>query len=593
MLPTTTRKDTMDVWGTDAGRAARGLMSPSRVERDAAEAAVLGLREAAVPALLALLTTTPVGIEQSAVGRAALLLGALGSRAALPTLQRLVVAGGLRGDDAAFVARAIAELVDGRDAFDDDARAAIEVLAARPEFLVRAFAAVAFGALGDARSKARIAALTRDAEPWVRERATRALVELHDREARARARSVTLDDIRAVVDAAAAEGGALKPWLDDLGDLRRAVRDHAVAMLVRAGPAAVPFLLAKLNQPQARSRIGAAMALGRLQPPEAVAGLLVASTTPALTPEEAELRPVALRALANCLTGVEEGLVSSLLPLSRDADVFVRAASLLCLGRLADRRGLRAVVLAIFEDDAFVVESAAIALSEGMREGDVDLVLPLVKALQQQSAARPAVTEAILIALGRVHLDDAALKVRVRHVVRGLVGGRTASQRKAAIVVLERCFDDDDPPPLPLVDAVLVRVHDEHPDVRVVAASFLARHLPPGFTGAVEVLARGLARGERSLSLLCLEALRRHDTMGGRAVVAACVDVVDETVAAHARRLLAAMTPATTAWEAKPAAAMAGSALPRRVSSTSRVRAVTVTADDTDTTSVTPRFRER
>ncbi|MBM4282287.1 MAG: HEAT repeat domain-containing protein [Deltaproteobacteria bacterium] len=327
--------------------------------------------------------------------------------------------------------------------------------------------------------------------------------------------------------------------------------------MVRAGRPAVPFLIDRLNQPLPRARVAAALALGRLQPPEATGPLLVAATAPAATVDEAELRPVALRALAHCLTGAEQGLSPSLLPLTRDPDRFVRAAALLCLGRLADRAGMRAVALALFDDDPFVVESAAIALSEGVREGDAELVLPLLRALVPSSpprAVRPAVKEAILIALGRIDVLDDALRVRVRHVVRADVDAATASARKAAIVLLERSFAADDPPPLPLVDAVLARTGDAHPDVRVVAASFVARHLPPGMGGAVATLARALARRERALSLLCVEALRRHDTAPARAALLAALRDDDEVVARCARDLYRAFSPTTTTWTFTPRA---------------------------------------
>jgi HEAT repeat protein len=541
-------------------------MSPLRAERDAAEQALVALRAEAVPALVAVLTATPDDVEQAAIGRASLLLGALGARDALPTLCALATGGGLRGDDVAFVARAVAELVGPRDALDPRVRAAVDALAVVDDYAARAFSADALGALGDERSRARVLALAADRDEFVRARAQAVL-----RRSTAPTRRA-LDDVSSLpvasstasssAHAAGAADGPLGPWLDDLGDARRAVRDHAVDALVRAGRAAVPALLARLNQPVTRARTAAAQALGRLQAPEATGPLLVAAAAPAATADEAELRAVSLRALAHCLTGSEAGLAPSLLPLARDPDRFVRAAALLCLGRVADRKGMRAVALALFEDDAFVVESAAIALSEGIREDDGDLAIPLVRALARpalpSSAAAPtttgAVKEAILIALGRLRLDEPALRVRVRHAVRRDVAGTTASTRKAAIVLLERLFDDDDPPPAVLIDAVVFRLHDEHPDVRVVAGSFVARHLPSGMTGVVAALRKVLARRERPVTLLCLEALRRHDTDEAAQALRAHVDDDDVVVAERARALLADFVPASSTWAFSPRA---------------------------------------
>ena len=549
--------------------AALRLTSPLRAERDAGEAALIAAQQGAVPALtfvLAHVVATPVGgIDHSPVARAALILGALKARDAVPALCKVVRAGRLRGDDGAFVARAFAEILDGRDAFDDDVRATIETLASSPDMFTRAYAAEAFGTLGDQRSKARVQALVVDKEQWVRDRAQAVLVRLADVSAKSAADTVSLADFAALVDDATRQGGDLKPWLDDLRDDRRAVRDAAISELIKAGKVAVPSLLDQVNQPNVRARIGAATALGRLQPPEACGPLLIAATASATTADERELRPIALRALANCLTGLEEGLAASIMPLARDADRFTRAAALLCLGRLADRQGMRVVVQAIVEDDPFVVESAAVALSEGVREDDLDLVRPLLVALAKRPAPQPAVKEAILIALSRIAIDDVALRVRARHRVRRDVFGQSASTRKAAIVLLERMYDDADPPPLSVVDDVLSRVQDDHPDVRVVAASFIARHLPPGFSGAPARLSAGLLRHERTVSLLCLEALRRHNADAARAVLETASRNSDDVVAKRARELIADFSPNVSEWRFGDATA---SATPRSTTTT-------------------------
>lgn len=544
--------------------ARKQLASPQKSARDAAEGTLLQARDAAVPHLIDAMLLDDV------IARPALLLMALRARAALPALYTIVERGKASADDLAFVARALAELLEGQDAFDDRARAALEKLAASSDRSTRAFAAQAYGSLGDLRSKARVQSLARDSDAWVREKASAVLSKLAETEAIANESNAPID-FAALVDRSNTEGGALKPFLDDLGDARRPVRAAAVAELVRVGKSAVPFLLDKLNQPNARARISAAIALGQLQNTEAAGPLLVAATAPSSTSEEQELRAVALRSLASCLTGQEEGLAASILPLARDNDRFVRAAALLCLGRLADRQGLHAIVSAILEDDPFVVESAAVALSEGVRESDIEVVLPLLSALDRRagtaskvpapvkSGAGAAVKEAILLALSRVAIDAPALKVRVRHRVRReIVTGTpsTSSSRKAAIALLEKMYDSDnaDPPPVPLVDDVLARLHDDHPEVRVVAASFVRAHLEPGMTGAVAALSQALRRGESTVSLLALEALRRHDTSDARAALeqaaaASPSGAAAESVIQRARELLVGFEPRTTTWQ--------------------------------------------
>jgi HEAT repeat protein len=543
----------------DLRTAAQKLGSPLKAERDAAEAALLAARDGAVPFLIEALEA-PRSPGPSPVARASLLVSALGARDAVPALLTLVERGAL-AEDGPFVARALADLLDGRDAFDDRARAALERLSLDPDRYTRAFAAQAFGSLGDLRSKARVQALAQDPDAWVREKATAVLQKLQETEALARA-DVQPSDFAALVAAATAEGGALKPYLDDLGDPRRAVRDAAVAELVRAGRQAVPFLLEKLNQPQVRARIGAAVALGRLQATDAAGPLLVAATTAApvrpeeTSGEEGELRAVALRSLASCLTGLEEGLAPSLLPLARDRDRFVRAAALLCLGRLADRAGMRAVVEAIVEDDPFVVESAAVALSEGVREEDSALVRPLLRALEPGGGGRPkpAVKEAIFIALSRVAIDDAALRVHVRHRVRRDVHAATSSARKAVVVLLEQLYAPDDPPPLSVVEDVFARLEDDHPEVRVVAASFLRTHLEPGHAGSARRLQKAIGRGELTLSLLGLEALARQRTVEARAALEAARDATgaDNAVREHAASLLTTFVEDGREWTFEP-----------------------------------------
>ena len=96
--------------------AAFGLMSPDRAEREAGESVVIAARSAAVPALIEVLQhaarSAPGGLPHSPVARSALLVGALRARDAVPAMCAVVRAGRLAGDDGAFVARALAEILD-------------------------------------------------------------------------------------------------------------------------------------------------------------------------------------------------------------------------------------------------------------------------------------------------------------------------------------------------------------------------------------------------------------------------------------------------------------------------------------------------
>jgi HEAT repeat protein len=534
---------------SDLAQAGADLLSPQRPVRERAERTLLAAKERCAPHLAsALEQAVRQPTDPGIAGRIALLLGALRARSALPSLL-LAARSELAPDDRALVARALAEIFDGRDAFDDEARAALERFAADNDRFVRAFAARGLGALGDVRSRARVEALATDPDAFVRETADGVLAKLRREDAEQAAAGTDLSDFAALLADAQGQGGQLKPFLDDLGDERRPVREAAVAQLVRAGAEAVPFLLDRLNQPNPLPRISAAQALGRIQSPEAAGPLLIAATAPTRSEREQELVPVALRALANCLTGTEEGLAPALLPLARDPDRFVRAGALLCLGRIADRAGIEAVVRALTDKDPFVIESASIALSEGVREEDIALVLPLLEAYDAGGArGSPALREAILIALSRIEIEAPPVRVRVRHRVRREIGGATAALRKASLALLERLFDDDDPPPLPVLDEAMARLRDAHPEVRVVAASFLSQHLKPGFTGAVPRLIDAALKKERTLSLLCCEALRRHDTPEAREALEVLTRSDDGPVAMRAAELVDGFEPQRAEW---------------------------------------------
>lgn len=563
-------------------QAVADLSSPQTSTKEAAERTLLQARDAGIAALMRGLEKPAEQVPMPQKAKLALMLGAMKARDALPLLFRLCADAFTATELKPYLARAAAEIVDGRDAFDEEVRVFLEEWSASAEPLMRAAAAQAFAGLSDLRSKSRLEALAGDENPWVREQAEIGLRQVLQAEEQTNA--PTWNDFAAMAQVAADEGGRLKPWLDDLGDERRAVRDAAATQLVAAGKEAVPFLIEKLNQPEALPRIGAAQALGRLQAPEAAGPLLIAATAPTRTHLEEELVPVALRALANSLTGTEEGLSATLLPLAKHNDRFVRAAALLCLGRIPDREAIRAVVNALADSDAYVVESAAIALSEGVREDDVELVEPLLGVLAQaEGNTSAALREAILIALSRIEVADPAWQIRIRHFVRHEIAGPTASTRKAAIALLDRLYGTDDPPPLTVVDDVIVRLRDEHPEVRVVAAAFLGQHLMPGFSEAVRFLCDAIDREERTLTLLCMDALRRHDTPTAKAALEALTADEDESVRSRAEELLFDFSPAHEEWRfesrtrpVEDAPPLAESQKPRRTSAArpKRVRPV-------------------
>jgi HEAT repeat protein len=522
----------------DVTDLARALLSPDRAVRDEAERALLADPDGAEQALVAALQG-PAQAPDGAIARLALVVGAMRSR---PGLRPLL--GRLQGADdgtRAAIARALSEILDGRDAFDDAVTDALEALATDRDRTVRAYAAQAFTRIGDERSVARVRALADDHDPFVRQRAERMLASVG-----ADVTPATVGDQRPN-DAAA----ALRPWLADLGDRRRAVQEAAIAQLVAAGPKAVPPLVDRLHQPHPRVRIAAAKALGQLRSPEAAGPLLIAAAAPAVTPEDRPLAAVALRALVNCLTGEETGLAETLIGLAdRGGDRLARAGALLCLGRIADREGIHYVVDALTDPDPLIVESATIALSEGVREDDTDLVIPLLETYDvRPRQGLTALREAILIALSRIVLDDPALRVRVRHRVRHEVDGPTASLRRLAIALCTELYAEDDPPVLPLVEAVIERLDDGHADVRVVAASFLAEHLPPGLTGGAARLKKALKRNEPLLTAPLIAALARVATPEAKEALLAATRHDDRDLALAAAEHIEQMGPSVEEWQ--------------------------------------------
>ncbi len=555
--------------------AAINMQHGIRSTREDAERILLKNAANAATYLVAVLGTEPPFGGTVATGRIALLCAAMRAREALPKLLTLIQQGALKNadDQRALVARSIAELVDGRDAFDDHVKNTIDILAKDPDRFVRAFAAQAFAAVGDAASIARLTALLNDKDQWVRERATFAKVK-YDEQTRAAAAAAAPStdgglDFAALAAQAQQQGGTLKAWLDDLSDPRISVRDAAVVALVKVGGEAVPHLLEKLQQPVVRAKIGAALALHHLHPPEAMVPLLLAATSARGTQEDVELRAIALRALAECLlaeqvmrtnsadpfatptnideqtaalVSVENTLLHELVPMSRDPDRFVRAAALLCLGRINHRIAMGAVILALRDEkDPYVLESLAIPLSEGFRSDDSRYVPTLLQIYQTQTRLPRALREALLIAFARSEVTQEAMARDVN--------GPTEATRKNAIALLENLYTDVDIPDLFVLDDILRRVDDLHPEVRVAAASFLARYLEAGMSGAVGILQKAVKNHERTVQLLCLEALRKHDTDESlQALQSIAQTHTDTAVAARAQELLQNWQPQHQTW---------------------------------------------
>ncbi len=565
------------------------IADDSEASSDAALAVLLKDKAGAVAAL-------DVGLKQPMPKKRFLksvrLAAAFQGTGAVPTLLSALERGTLDSDERAAVAVALGELADASAA--GDARLTRHALALSREPLpaVRRAAIVVLAAVGGAEALARLAALSSDSDPDVKKSAADAhaiassVANVTGVTAAAGDVGIPIDfealiaggassaapkppsspdaalpegamaiDFSALVSASATAPAPDVPQspherlVARLRDPRWTERQKAVEDVVAAGKDIVPLLIERLG-PDAPARMGICLALSRMQAPEAASALLMLATSEAKTSDDRDLQAVALKALANSLTGTEEGVAAALLPLLKSPDPFVRSGAVICLGRLADRIGARAAALMLAKDPhSEVRKAAAIAISESVREDHTDLVLPLLSTLTAVPSPPNEGKEAILIALSRIELDGAPVISRVRHRVRRLVFGMTAAQRRLAITVLDRCYSEDDPPPPWVVEDVLSRLADGDADVRLMAASFVARFMLPGLTDAVRRLEDALEKGEPGVSMLVCDALIRHDTPLAKAALEATASSDDnETVRAHASSLLSGFEPRSVEW---------------------------------------------
>jgi HEAT repeat protein len=608
--------------------------------RDAALGTLLADKAAAVSAL-----TSALGASSSMPAKrfvqSVRLVSAFGGTQAVPVLLDALDRGTLGLDERGAVADALADLVDARHR--SDARLKRHALVLSKELLasVRKATVAILTCIGDVDAEARLSAMAAaDSDPNIRRHAADAVALLRAHRAQATPPAAIAQahagipegglaiDFEAMLSGASSSpasssSSAAHPDLPAGGmvfDLEQMVGQHT-ARVAAAGPVAPPappldereVLLQRLREPRwierqkavdavvargkelvpqlierlgpdTAARMGICLALSKLQAPEAASSLLMVATSDAHSQEERDLQAVALKALAHSLTGTEEGIAGPLLPLLKSPDPFVRAGAIVCLGRLADRIGARAAAVMLASDpDVEVKKAAAIAISESVREDHTELVLPLLATLSALPSPPAEGVEAILIALTRIDLDDVAVRVRVRHRVRRLVFGMTAAQRRLAITVLDRCYDDVDLPPVWVIDDVLNRLGDKAADVRIIAAAFIARFLPAGHPDAVRRLEDALDRGERSVSLMSCDALRRHDTAVAHAALTAATTDPDEAVAAHAQALVMGFTPRSSEWTSskhQPAGAAIEPPSTPSTPASRRVRAASGSAGD-------------
>ena len=177
-------------------------------------------------------------------------------------------------------------------------------------------------------------------------------------------------------------------WVAYLDDSRPAVRDRAIATLVRQGAAAVPALQSTLTGSDSAQRLrNAVWALSRIATPEAVAAL-----RGALTIEDRSVRQAAVRSVGEL---ADEKSVETLTQFVTDDELPVRRASATALGKIGRSEAIPALVRSLeTAEDPFLQHALTYALIE----------IDNFEATQPHLAsANTKVQQAVLIALDQMN----------------------------------------------------------------------------------------------------------------------------------------------------------------------------------------------
>ena len=113
--------------------------------------------------------------NSKALAKVILLLGVMRERQALKSYYKLVLCLDLSLELRARVIRAISEIVDSRDVFDESAIEIFESLAKSSENSIRGFSAKIFENLEGTWAMSKLNELSRDSDAWVRQKASEAL----------------------------------------------------------------------------------------------------------------------------------------------------------------------------------------------------------------------------------------------------------------------------------------------------------------------------------------------------------------------------------------------------------------------------------
>lgn len=359
---------------------------------------------------------------------------------------------------------------------DRDVAALSEVLGSDTEADVRADAAVALGAIGDADGVDALVAALGDPDASVRRAAAGALGVLRDPaaveplltalgDADAEVRAAATDALASIMERLEADGNvpALVGILqaDAPADLRA---DAAAALGSIGGSDGTAALVSALEDTEGAVRWAAARALGQLRDPEALTPLITA-----LGDADTNVRAAAAASLDRIAGGADSSVVrSELLAIFRDGstDERIAAAGLLGTSGVGDLEALGPLLTAVDDPDAGVqaaaANAAALIIEELGTSSDRVLIVtlsaggPNARALAARSLATSvdsSAVEPLLMALGDedagvrdaaagslssvlVHLPDGQAVQSLVAAIRALPDGASAAAEERLAEVL-------------------------------------------------------------------------------------------------------------------------------------------------------------
>ncbi|MCX7598301.1 MAG: HEAT repeat domain-containing protein [Armatimonadetes bacterium] len=192
----------------------------------------------------------------------------------------------------------------------------------------------------------------------------------------------------------------LNQLIAKLGSREQQEREEAVSGLAALGAAAVPAVLEQLRQGNSRARVGAALILRRLRPPQAVAALIE---------RLGDAEEIVRDAARDALEDFGEDAVPALISRLKDPDELVRTGAAEALGLIKDLRALKPLLECAHAESLATREAAIDALGE---IGHPAAVPALINLLNDPA---PAIQQAALTALDKIGTPEALEAIKQWH----------------------------------------------------------------------------------------------------------------------------------------------------------------------------------